>query len=79
MTVLKIEGRGRSPEYVKMVVQCYKEALQAIADQTFTKEKIADWMKRLRSVYNRDFWDGYYLGRTMGEWTERYGSQATRV
>ena len=50
-----------------------------IADQTFTKEKIADWMKRLRSVYNRDFWDGYYLGRTMGEWTERYGSQATRV
>ena len=79
VTVLKIEGRGRSPEYVKMVVQCYKEALQAIADQTFTKEKIADWMKRLRSVYNRDFWDGYYLGRTMGEWTERYGSQATRV
>lgn len=79
VTVLKIEGRGRSPEYVKMVVQCYKEALQAIADQIFTKEKIADWMKRLRSVYNRDFWDGYYLGRTMGEWTERYGSQATRV
>lgn len=62
-----------------MVVQCYKEALQAIADQTFTQEKIADWMKRLRSVYNRDFWDGYYLGRKMGEWTERYGSQATRV
>ena len=79
VTVLKIEGRGRSPEYVKMVVQCYKEALQAIADQTFTQEKIADWMKRLRSVYNRDFWDGYYLGRKMGEWTERYGSQATRV
>lgn len=79
VTVLKIEGRGRSPEYVKMVTKCYHEALEAIADNTFTKEKIDDWTEKLRSVYNRDFWDGYYLGRKMGEWTERYGSQATRV
>ena len=79
VTVLKIEGRGRSPEYVKMVTKCYHEALEAIADNRFTKEKIDDWTEKLRSVYNRDFWDGYYLGRRMGEWTERYGSQATRV
>lgn len=79
VTVLKIEGRGRSPEYVKMVTQCYREALSAIQEESYTKEKIAVWMQRLRSVYNRDFWDGYYLGRKMGEWSERYGSQATRV
>lgn len=79
VTVLKIEGRGRSPEYVKMVTKCYHEALEAIAENRFTKEKIDDWTEKLRSVYNRDFWDGYYLGRKMGEWTERYGSQATRV
>lgn len=79
VSILKIEGRGRSAEYVKMVTTCYHEALQAIEDNTFTQEKVSHWMTRLRSVYNRDFWDGYYLGRTMGEWTERYGSQATRV
>lgn len=79
VAVLKIEGRGRSPEYVKMVTECYHEALESINDQTFNIEKINGWMTRLRSVYNRDFWDGYYLGRTMGEWTERYGSQATRM
>lgn len=79
VTVLKIEGRGRSPEYVKTVTQCYQEALLAIANQTYTFEKVEMWTKRLKSVYNRDFWDGYYLGRKMGEWTERYGSQATRV
>lgn len=79
VSVLKIEGRGRSPEYVKMVTECYHEALESIYDQTFDKEKINTWMVRLRSVYNRDFWDGYYLGRTMGEWAERYGSQATRM
>lgn len=79
VSVLKIEGRGRSPEYVKIVTQCYREALQAIEDNTFSKEMVSDWTERLRSVYNRDFWDGYYLGRKMGEWTERYGSQATRV
>lgn len=79
VSVLKIEGRGRSPEYVKKVTQCYQEALQAIEQQTYTKEKIKKWTEQLRSVYNRDFWDGYYLGRKMGEWTERYGSQASRV
>ena len=79
VSVLKIEGRGRSPEYVKMVTECYHEALESIYNQTFDIEKISTWMTRLRSVYNRDFWDGYYLGRTTGEWTERYGSQATRM
>ena len=79
VSVLKIEGRGRSPEYVKMVTECYHEALEAIYGQTFNIEKINAWMDRLRSVYNRDFWDGYYLGRTTGEWSERYGSQATRM
>ena len=79
VSVLKIEGRGRSPEYVKMVTECYHEALESINNQTFNLEKIEGWMTRLRSVYNRDFGDGYYLGRTMGEWTERYGSQATRM
>lgn len=79
VTVLKIEGRGRSPEYVKMVTQCYHEALNAIENNYYTREKIEEWTARLRSVYNRDFWDGYYLGRTLGEWSERYGSQATRT
>ena len=79
VTVLKIEGRGRGAEYVKCVTRCYHEAVTAIANQTFDKPKIEAWIQQLRSVYNRDFWDGYYLGRKMGEWTERYGSQATRV
>ena len=75
--VLKIEGRGRSADYVKTVVECYKEAVQAVADGTYTQEKIAAWTERLSTVFNRGFWDGYYLGRKMGEWSERYGSQAT--
>jgi len=79
VTILKIEGRGRGPEYVKYVTRCYHEAVSAIVNHTFNKSKITIWMQQLRSVYNRDFWDGYYLGRKMGEWTERYGSQATRV
>lgn len=79
VTVLKIEGRGRSAEYVKTVVECYKEAAQAVQNGTYSKEKIQDWETRLKTVYNRGFWDGYYLGRTMGEWTERYGSQATKT
>ena len=78
VSILKIEGRGRSPEYVKVVTECYHEALRAIEDGTFNQEKTEEWMTRLRSVYNRDFWGGYYLGRTMGEWSKRYGSQATR-
>ena len=76
--VLKIEGRGRSADYVKTVTQCYKEALAAISDGSYNEQKIEEWTKRLKSVFNRGFWDGYYLGRELGEWTERYGSQATR-
>lgn len=79
VSILKIEGRGRSPEYVKTVTECYHEALESIYNQTFNVEKINTWMTRLRSVYNRDFWDGYYLGRTAGEWADKYGSQATRM
>lgn len=76
--ILKIEGRGRSPEYTKVTVAVYHEAIKAIEEGTFTQEKIDSWMKRLSSVYNRGFWDGYYLGRKVGEWTQRYGSQATQ-
>ena len=76
--VLKIEGRGRSADYVKTVTQCYKEALTAISDGSYSEKKIEIWNERLKSVFNRGFWDGYYLGRKLGEWTERYGSQATR-
>jgi len=75
--VLKIEGRGRSADYVKTVTQCYREAADAVLDHTFTKEKDDAWMTRLSKVYNRGFWDGYYLGRKLGEWTEGYGSSAT--
>ena len=77
--VLKIEGRGRSPEYTKVTVGVYREAVDAINAGTFNEEKVAKWTDRLRSVYNRDFWDGYYLGRKMGEWTKKYGSQATKT
>ncbi|MBR0078421.1 MAG: U32 family peptidase [Bacteroidales bacterium] len=79
VSILKIEGRGRSAEYVKVTTECYHEAVEAVQDGTFTKEKVDAWTERLRSVFNRGFWDGYYLGRTMGEWSERYGSQATTV
>lgn len=76
--VLKIEGRGRSPEYVKTVVKVYSEAVESIQNGTFCQEKVEEWTQRLSSVYNRGFWDGYYLGRKTGEWTQRYGSQATK-
>ena len=77
--VLKIEGRGRSPEYTKLTVQVYHEAVKAIQEGTFTQDKVDAWMERLRSVYNRGFWDGYYLGRRTFEWSEHYGSQATET
>ncbi|MCB2219763.1 MAG: U32 family peptidase [Bacteroidetes bacterium] len=76
--VLKIEGRGRSADYVKTVTQVYRQAADAYFDGTFTKDKLAKWNAQLATVYNRGFWDGYYLGRKMGEWTEQYGSQATK-
>ena len=75
--VLKIEGRGRSADYVYTTVKCYREAVDSIIEGTYSKEKIADWKDRLATVYNRGFWDGYYLGRKMGEWSDAYGSQAT--
>jgi U32 family peptidase len=76
--VLKIEGRGRSPEYVKTVVSCYREAVDAVQNTTYSPEKVKEWTERLRTVYNRGFWDGYYLGQTMGEWTVQHGSLATQ-
>ena len=79
VSILKIEGRGRSADYVKVTTECYHEAVEAIEKGTYTQEKIAAWTERLRTVYNRGFWDGYYLGRKMGEWSGRYGSQATTV
>jgi putative protease len=76
--VLKIEGRARSSEYVKEVSMCYDEAVRAIADETFSKEKTDIWKERLSAVFNRGFWDGYYLGQKMGEWNTNYGSSATK-
>ena len=75
--VFKIEGRARGPEYVRTVVECYKEAIKAYLDDTFTDEKVAAWDERLKRVFNRGFWDGYYLGQRLGEWTKNYGSAAT--
>lgn len=76
--VLKIEGRARPPEYVETVVRCYGEAATAVADGAFGKEKVDGWMRELETVFNRGFWDGYYLGQRLGEWTTSYGSSATR-
>lgn len=76
--VLKIEGRGRSPEYVKTVTKCYREAADAYFEGNYNEENKQRWNEMLKSVYNRGFWEGYYLGRKTGEWTERYGSQATK-
>ncbi len=76
--VLKVEGRARSPEYVKTVVGCYDEAVSSCVDGTYGEAKIKDWNKRLAEVFNRGFWDGYYLGQKMGEWSQGYGSRATK-
>lgn len=76
--VLKIEGRGRSPEYVKTVSSVYREAVDAWFEGDYTPSRIETWNERLSKVYNRGFWDGYYLGRKTGEWTEEYGNQATQ-
>lgn len=75
--VFKIEGRARGPEYVRTVVECYKQAIHSSLDGTFSEEKIAEWDKRLKTVFNRGFWNGYYLGQRLGEWSSNYGSEAT--
>lgn len=78
VSVLKIEGRGRAADYVITATQCYREAIDAIEEGTYSKEKIDEWKTRLSTVFNRGFWEGYYLGRTMGEWSDVYGSKATQ-
>lgn len=77
--VFKIEGRARGPEYVRTAVSCYNEAIQACLDGSFSDEKVAVWDERLGRIFNRGFWNGYYLGQRLGEWTSKYGSSATRV
>lgn len=77
--VLKIEGRARGPEYVYTAVRCYSEALEAICDGTYGAESVARWDKELEKIFNRGFWDGYYLGKRLGEWSGKYGSSATRT
>ena len=79
VSVFKIEGRARGPEYVYETVRCYSEALEAICNGDFTEERLAEWEERLKKVFNRGFWDGYYLGQRLGEWSKKYGSSATRV
>ena len=76
--VFKLEGRARGPEYVRIVTECYKEAVKAYCNGDFTEERVKDWDERLRKVFNRGFWDGYYLGQRLGEWSSKYGSGATR-
>lgn len=78
LTVFKIEGRARPAEYVKTVASCYREALESCLDGTFSEEKVTGWKTRLSAVFNRGFWDGYYLGRKLGEWSTVYGSRATK-
>ena len=76
--VLKIEGRGRAPEYVAKVIKCYRDAIDSIDEGTYSKEKVITWMKELETVYNRGFWSGYYLGQKLGEWSNGSGSHATQ-
>ena len=75
--VFKIEGRARGPEYVRTVVECYKQAIRSYLDGTFNDEKVQAWDERLKTVFNRGFWNGYYLGQRLGEWSRNYGSEAT--
>lgn len=76
--VFKIEGRARSAEYVRTVCECYSEAVEACLDNTYSAAKIEHWKERLSTVFNRGFWDGYYLGQRLGEWSEVYGSKASK-
>jgi len=75
--VFKIEGRARGPEYVRTVAECYKQAIESVIDNSYGDDKIKEWDKRLQTVFNRGFWNGYYLGQRLGEWSRNYGSQAT--
>ncbi len=79
VSVFKIEGRARGPEYVKTAVECYSEALQAICDGTYSEDLVGGWDNRLVKIFNRGFWNGYYLGQRLGEWSAKYGSSATRT
>jgi len=76
--VLKIEGRGRAPEYVAKVIKCYRDAIDSVTNGTYDKEKVIGWMQELEKVYNRGFWNGYYLGQKLGEWSKESGSHATQ-
>jgi len=76
--VLKIEGRGRAPEYVAKVIKCYRNAIDSVANGTYDKQKVIGWMQELEKVYNRGFWNGYYLGQKLGEWSTETGSHATQ-
>ena len=78
ISVLKIEGRGRAPEYVANVIKCYRDAIDSLMDGTYDKEKVIGWMQELEKVYNRGFWNGYYLGQKLGEWSKESGSHATQ-
>ncbi len=78
VSILKIEGRARPPEYVKIVTQVYKQAVEAIQKGEYSQEKVEEWTQELKKVFNRGFWDGYYLGRRLGEWAKVHGSEATR-
>tara|TARA_B100000749_G_scaffold118643_1_gene90915 strand:- start:401 stop:988 length:588 start_codon:yes stop_codon:yes gene_type:complete len=76
--VLKIEGRGRAPEYVARVIKCYRDAIDSVENGTYDKDKVIGWMQELEKVYNRGFWSGYYLGQKLGEWSKGSGSHATQ-
>ena len=78
ITVLKIEGRGRAPEYVAKVIKCYREAIDSIENGTYNKQEVISWMQTLETVYNRGFWSGYYLGQKLGDWSKGSGSHATQ-
>ncbi len=79
VNILKIEGRGRAADYVYTTTKCYRAAIDAINDKTYTKAKVERWMEDLATVFNRGFWGGYYLGKEMGEWTDDHGSKATKI
>lgn len=79
VSVFKIEGRARGPEYVRIAVECYSQAIEAICDGSYSEQLVAEWDEKLSRIFNRGFWNGYYLGQRLGEWSGKYGSSATRV